>query len=303
MKYSSLGLLEKCIICHIHCRHDVKYGLFQDTDGGVVISNSVEGSPALPAEAGKKLVISPFITLELNQLVAEARRIYSRKRYLVQHIPRYGIWKILPVCLKRFPDAIDWLDRSIDQMESEIHQLESVYQKTTLHLTQKRKEKLDQKRLAQAQMYWNALEDEQERFTAALVMLYQKKNVLLIEKLRLIELMEERIGQTKTRRFLRIRYYYGKACDYSGQQRVKKSNKNKESKESEKREPSASVLPLRYFTDKELSTLCGGVFDGDYTGLLQQTQEMLEETKALLSKLPPIEGSRDVGNEEGQEGT
>lgn len=293
MGYGGLSLLDKLVICYKHCRYDVKYNLFYcwDENTSQPVAD-IGGSPGRGNALGRhrpsggseyvssRLLISPFISLELGHLIKQTKRIYRRKWCFFRYVPRAGVWRIFRISCKRFPDAVDLIDRSVDQVRNDIYQLEKVYQNTIQCLSQKHSEKLNQRKKAQAQMYQDAIEDEQELFNAELIILYQKECELLIEKLRLIELMNVRIDQVKERYFFRIRYYYSKACEYSARYRTK-GNQSRDNNGGERTGP----LPFHHFTNEELSRMCGDVIGGDYTGALQKTKDELVCTKELLSRL------------------
>ncbi len=285
MKPSGLRLWEKIFI-YFRCHHDTRFGLFWRSDTGELITERTLRSVTEPLTNA----VSSFIIQELSHLVAKTKRTCGKKRYRIRNIFRLQTNFSINWFFKRFSDAMALIDCCIDQLESEIYQQNKVHQKTIYQFMKKQTEKKNTNSY-QAQMYKNEIEDEHERHNTELIAQYNEKADLLIEKLRLIKLINASIERTKVRHFLRIQYYYSTACDILAK-RLSRADANSAQ--------SIIVLPLIHFTDEYLSRLCNNAIDQVYIDFLIETEKELEETKELLSDLSPIQTD---GDEESMENT
>lgn len=267
MKNINLSVLEKLYI-YLRCRKDLKNNRFCDIKTGTPFyqngySRFEKGNKtSYPHSFQEKeegnatiLVVSPFVTTELSQLIAKKDKILAKRICVIKYKKNYKVAH--KIC--KFPDALAFLDDQIRTIEGEIACLDAEYKAVVSDFQEKYDNYVSWKKnkLADAcvkEVYARRDEHKSEKKSR-----FEDLILLLSEKIRIIEVVNARINAFKVWRFSRIRYYYGIASARS----IK--------------------LPVFVYSNEELSTVAKQDFDMEYSGELENAKKRFEELVSAIS--------------------
>ena len=260
MRNINLGFFEKIYI-YLRCRKDWKNERFCNLYTGLSLSRSELATKGtnihysdvhdIESEESKILVVSPFVTAELGQLIAKRDNILAKKICVVNYNRNNNVrHKIL-----RFPDAIAFLDDQIRIIEGDIACLEAEYQATISSFQEKYDYNIvhGDVRLATASI--KGAQVRRDRYRAAKKIKYDALIMLISEKIRIISVINARINVFKTWRFSRTRYYYSLACTL---------NKG---------------LPVLVYSDTDFDVIAKQKFEQEYTGEFESSKRKFDQLK------------------------
>lgn len=277
MRYVELTPFEKIYI-FFRCRRDVKKGKFSDLkveehtrdvystniqstslvakDTDNTFSDDRYRSGVLEKVVDKNKVISPFIIIELSQLIAKKNQILAKKccmyKYKTNSSATYHR-------IKRFPNAIAAIDSAVRELEGNIGCLDAGYTAFIAELQEKYDSNIANKAYQLAKANVRAAHTKREQLRREKQTVYEQIIFLLSEKIRLIHIVNARIDAIRDWKLLRIRYYYGLAC-------------NREHR-----------FPIYVYSEKDLSEICRESLWGDYSGILIGAEGKYKEIMGSIS--------------------
>lgn len=269
MKRIELNFFEKIYI-YFRCCRDIKNKKFSYIKTGDLVRNrySVENANNLFSDDkynfnvfDKTKVISPFVIIELSHLIAKKNQLLEKKWCVYKLITNKN--KIY-YRMKKFPDAIAEIDDIIRKLESDISCINEEYEASIAELQKKYNSNIARGDYHLANANVKIAHTKIGQFRIKKQAVCEHIIFLLSEKIRLINIIDSRINIIKDWRFLRIRHYYGLAC-------------NKEHK-----------LPLFVYSEDDFSRICGDPLGDDYTGKLDATENKYNDIMNDISYLNEI---------------
>lgn len=281
MERVRLRLVERVYI-YIRCRRDFISKKFRDMESRMPVSrqfyfnnDKVEKSDSQREKSqkmrGSELyladynyrqddypkVISPFVITELSHLIAKKNQILTKKICCL----KYKNSNRLQHKIKRFPNAIAEIEDMIRVLEAGIDSLDEEYS-AAIDLLQKKynsNKTRGEVRLAEACI--KDARTKQEKLRVEKKKKYETIIALVSEKQRLITIINAHIEAVKAQYFLRIRHYYGVACNIS------------------------SRFPVFVYSEEDFSSISHEEFNGDYTGKFEETVKKYSDIKKAMSFL------------------
>ena len=263
-----LNFFEKMYI-YSHCCRDIKNNKFSGVKIGELARNKyfAENADNLFSDDEYTInvfdktideikVISPFIITELSYLIAKKNQLLEKKWCVYKLITNNNT---IYYRMKKFPDAIAEIDDIIRKLESDISCINEEYKASIAELQEKYNSNIAREDYHLANANVKIAHTKKGQFRIKKQAVYEHIIFLLSEKIRLINIIDSRINIVKDWRFLRIRHYYGLAC-------------NKEHK-----------LPLLVYSEKDFSWICGEPLGDDYTGKLDATENKYNKIKNEIS--------------------
>lgn len=229
-----LGILERIMII-MRCRRDLREEQFKEFT--YICKSMTE----------VKLFVSPYVTTELAFFIAQRRKILDRQYVSVNISDKktpFGI-RIL-----RFHNAVCRIDRLIAGTELNIGSILNQYDDRIRGLQIQSERFLEHQALHQAQLCLNQMDTICSEKQSIIWELKKKLLAFAGKKVRIINNVNAKIDLYKTRRILRIQYYYNYACSHS-------------------------TLPVMIYSQEDLEAICGEKIDIDHTGKLQTIQEKI----------------------------
>lgn len=247
MKSTGLNFCEK-IHLYFRCKKDVLQGLFRDFNTGEPI---VEG-------VSSKKAISPFFILELSQFIAVKDRMLGKKIcFLRFHSKNNHIY----IRIKRFPNAMALIDDRMKELQGSIELLTRKHHDSIDELQEKYRHSMQVGATHIAQLYVNEAQQKLEEFQDNVKKRYETMIFLAGEKIRLINILNAKINIMKSWRFLRIRYYYSRAC------------------------ASSVNLPIYNYSEEEFSDICTQNLNAEFTGLLEDAKAEYDRVVKAISTI------------------
>ena len=268
MGHVELNFFEKIYI-YFRCCRDVKNKKFSDVKIGKFARDrySVENVNSLSSDDEYNLnvfdktvdeikVISPFVITELSHFIAKKNQLLEKKWCVYKLITNNNT---IYYRMKKFPDAIAEIDDIIRKLEGDISCIDEEYEASIAELQEKYNSNIARGDYHLANANVKIAHTKKGQIRIKKQPIYEQLIFLLSEKIRLINIMDSRINIIKDWRFLRIRHYYGLAC-------------NKEHK-----------LPLLVYSEDDFSRICGEPLGDDYTGKLDATENKYNGIKNDIS--------------------
>lgn len=253
MGYDELNILEKMYI-YFRCCRDIKKGRISGTKIGI---ENLCAFKTFNKISDEKKVISPFVTTELSHLIAKKNQMLEKKWCIYKYITDSNA---ISRDIKKFPDAIAVIDDMVRKLEGKISCIDKEYAVTMAELQKKYNSNIARKAYHLAKANVKAAHAGGEQIRREKRAIYEQLMFLLSEKIRLINCIDARIDVIKAWRFLRIRHYYGLAC-------------NKDYK-----------LPIFIYSEEDFSEICGESLSDEYTRKLEDAEKKYHDIKDNLKE-------------------
>lgn len=268
MKNNNLSIFERIYI-NLRCRKDLDAKCFCDFNTGTCLMRSrylqVRENADLSTddindqhkETNKStvLVVSPFITAELSQLIAKRDKMLGKKICIIRYYKNSDIRH--KIC--RFPDAIAFIDDQIRVLEGDIACLDAEYREIISVFQERYERNIEHGDMRLASACVKGVHAKRDKYESEKKLRYDKLIMLVSEKIRIINVVNARIDVYKAWRFSRIRYYYSIASTKSIR------------------------LPVSVYSDQELSKIAKQDLMQEYTGKLETTHERFRQLKEEIT--------------------